>query len=155
MKKINIDTLHRVPEILDEYGSYVRQIGKTTYCLHTILGYLQVLENEDIIVIITEFKRLPNYFNPLDRLFIKNDLQPIYSIADRRIRFKNNTNRIKFITLDYLIKNHPTDFCNSDSSHDLYLIFDLDNMPAEFYKEELTVLNCHNIDYYKRYLQCQ
>lgn len=148
---LNLDALHLVPETLEFCGSRVRRIGKTTYTFYTILGYLEVLENCDIIVLIRRHQDLPDYFNTLDKLFKENNLEPKYDISSRRMYFKNNSNRIKFITVSSIKFNHPSDFSNDGN---LYLITDLENMPSQFYKEEITIDNCKDIlDKYKNYLQ--
>lgn len=150
MNKLNLDYLHKVPELLKKHGSGIRQIGKTMYCLQTIMGYLNVLENETIIVIIHSHKDLPNYFNPLDELFREDDLEPIYHINERRISFKNNSNRIKFMTVNTLAEHHPTSF---SSSHDVYLIIDLDNMPPHFFNDGITIGDSHLLSDYRQYIK--
>ena len=146
---LNIDALHKVPEILDEKGSFGRQWGKTTYCLYTILGYLQVLENEDIVVLISHIESLDYYYSGLYDIFKENNLKPMYDLGSRRIRFSNNSNRVKFISTKTLKNNHPGDFIGQ-TENDLYLITDLEEMPPYFYHEEITIRNCEILNKYIR-----
>jgi len=150
MNELNIDALHKVPEILDKRGSYGRQFGKTTYCLYTILGHLQVLENSGISVLISNHKQIPIYFKFLDKIFHENNLEPVYSIPARRIKFKNNSNQIKIWTLESIQHTHPMDLVLKIEDWDNYLITDLEEMPPEFYQEEITINNCGILNKYLR-----
>lgn len=151
MNKLNLDVLHKVPEIIEKYGTYPKRFGKTFYCLYTILGHIQVLENETIVVLIQDLKDIENYYSLLNKLFEENDLKPIYNKPFLRIGFKNNSNQIKFMSLLTLQMNHPTDFV-SPNSFNQYLIMDLNNLPPFIYEEGITISEAEKLNDYKKYL---
>jgi len=139
---INLNILHNTHNILHKRGSYGRQFGKTTYMCYLILGYLEVLENETITVLLEKEDRLFDISKKLNEIFEENDLKPIYEVSSRRLHFENNSNNIKFITLDILKRNHPTDF---SPSYNVNLIHDLEGMSSHFYNEEISIWNCKPI----------
>jgi hypothetical protein len=145
---MNLDKLYNTLRILESEGSWGRGFGKTTYSLYNVLGYLQILEKETIIILIDNEKCLNFYLNQLRDLFEKNELDWEFDGMSRRFKFKNNSNNIKIFTLNTIQKMHPID---TGASRNLYLITDLNNMPPEFYQEEITVEECYKLEKYKNY----
>lgn len=152
MKNLNLDALHKVPSILAKYGSFPKRIGKTTYAVYSIIGAVQVLENETICVLIKDEKELDFFLRKFYEICLDNDLDPMWHESFRRVWFKNNSNHIKFITLQTLQIAHPTTFAKPHSYNN-FIITDLNNMPPDFYQEELTSLNIELIDKYAKYLK--
>jgi len=146
--KLDINKLHKVPEILETRGSYGRQFGKTEWFLQNLVGYVEVLENTVIPVLIHHHKGIPPKFARLFHIFKERGLEPIYDIGNRRIRFKNNTNEIKFLTLDTIQRSNPLDYITDKNDALLFLLHDLENMPPEFYRDSITLLDSIKLNKY-------
>jgi hypothetical protein len=61
MKTLNLEALHKVPELLKQHGSSIRRIGKTTYAIQCLLGTLEVLEDETIVVVVNNPQQLEHF----------------------------------------------------------------------------------------------
>ncbi len=151
MEILNLEALHKVPEILEQHGSFPRRIGKTTYAIQCLLGALDVLEDETIIVFVNNHQQMDHFIHDFYLACEEEDLDVMYHEAFRRIWFRNNSNHVKFFTARSIIDMHPIDAAKEKSWNN-FIIFDLNDMPAAFYHENLTIADAHVLDKYRDFL---
>jgi hypothetical protein len=151
METLNLEALHKVPELLKKHGSFPRRIGKTTYAIQAIINTLYLFEDETICVLVNNADQLDHFLYEFHKACDKEGLDAMWHEAFRRIWFTNNTNHVKFFTANTLSIFNPMDAVKQ-KSYNNYIITDLNNMPPSFYYEELTVENAHLLNKYKDYL---
>lgn len=133
----NIDELHRTGELLYCTGTYPRQVGKTHYFCHLVAGYLEVLENETITIVVENERRIQSFTDVLEPVLQEHGFEIIFTdFYAGRLLIKDNTNQIKFYTPASARRMHPS---QGGSSLDQYLIADLDNLPPQFFQSDFTV----------------
>jgi hypothetical protein len=152
METLNLEALHKVPEILEEKGSFPRRFGKTEYAIRTIIGSLEVLESETILVLVENEERLKYFESRLWNSLKAEGFNPILNEGLRRIWFKENSNQIKLITVRGLQEHHPSMFAQEKSFNN-FIVTDLNNMPSSFYREELTINNIELLNEYSDFLR--
>lgn len=151
MEALNLEALHKVPELLEQHGSFLRRIGKTTYAIQCLLGALDVLEGETIVVFVNNHQQMEHFLYEFNKAALEHGLDTMYHEAFRRLWFKNNSNHVKFFTSRSIIDIHPIDAAK-EKSWSNYIIFDLNDMPAAFYHENLTIADAHILNKYKEFL---
>lgn len=121
--KTNLELLHQTHVILSNGYYPGRRMGHTFYVAHCVCGMLELLENETIIVVLNKLEDSKFFLNELKEVSKDHDL--LFDKVDRasfRVFFKNNSNNVKFMSLDTLSKNHLIDFgCRIDTK----ILFDL------------------------------
>lgn len=152
MKNLNLDALHKVPELIAKYGTFPRRIGKTTYAIYSVIGALQCFEDETICVLVKNDEELDLFLQRFYLACVENDLDPMWVAPFKRVWFNNNSNHVKFITLETIQIAHPTTFAKEKSFNN-FIVTDLNNMPPEFFQEEITIVNSEILNKYSRYLK--
>lgn len=120
----NLEHLHLVHESLVKIGRVPGRTGYTTYQCHILCGHLEISMNETIVVLLKSLHRVNNFMHVLCPILTEHDI-----IIDRfdagswRILFKNNSNMVKFMSIDTIKIMHPLDTGMHSNS---YIIEDLD-----------------------------
>jgi len=101
-----------------------RQFGFTTYQCHVLCGHLNVTRNETQVVLLRDLNRVTSWMHTLEPILLEHDI--ILKHFDRRcwrLLFENNTNMVKFMSLDTIKRMHP---CEAGADPWGYRIEDLD-----------------------------
>lgn len=133
MKK-DLKEIHKTHFDLLEKGSYSKKSGKTVYFASLLRGYLDILENETILVILPKFKDTRNFFHTFIELTKDEDLQPKFQPFKNTLTFKNNSNIVKFVFYNENFVTRIHDL-NLREDYDIYPIVDLKNLSSGFYKD--------------------
>jgi hypothetical protein len=127
IKMNTIEILHSTHKEIYETGTLKRDFGKTFYFANILKGYLEVLENENIYVILENkncFKEFVDTFFKLDEVSL---LQPKFKKNISKIDFNNNSNKVLF-------KVRDDEFRGIDNRK-VIPICDLDDLPRWFFEE--------------------
>lgn len=107
----DLERLWLVHETLIETNYLPRRAGKTYYECHVLCGYLEVLENETIVVLVYEANRIGSFMRVLEPVLDEHNIViDKWDAGSRRLLFKNNTNMVKFLTLSTATKGHICDY---------------------------------------------
>ncbi len=132
-KQESLKELHLTHELIYKRGTFLRNIGKTFYFVNILKGYLEVLEDENIIVILEDRKRLKEFIDMFFELDGVQSLEPKFKKNISKIDFNNNSNKVFFKfrndgkSLDETLKG--------TSVRKITPICDLDNLPSYFFTQ--------------------
>ena len=144
-----LELLHLTHKDIYETGTFQRNIGKTFYFVNILKGYLEVLEDENIIVILEDRKRLKEFIDTFFELDGVQNLEPKFKKNISKIDFNNNSNKVFF-----KFRNDGKDIFDelrSSNIRKVTPICDLDNLPSYFFTE----LNEYSESALNRYLPTQ
>jgi len=128
-----VEFLHIIHNKLYETGTFQRNFGKTFYFTNILKGYLEVLEDENIIVILEDRKRLKEFIDTFFELDGVQSLEPKFKKNISKIDFNNNSNKVFF---KFVNDGKPLDeTLRGTNIRNITPICDLDNLPSDFYKE--------------------
>ena len=97
--KTDLKRLHHIHNVLSQGGILNRQAGFTIYTCHLIAGYLEVLENEKISVVLASYKRLNSFLPVLTNVLNEHNLEVDAKKSSKtKIFIKNNTNVIEILS---------------------------------------------------------
>lgn len=148
-KQESLKELHITHELIYERGTFPRSIGKTFYFVNILKGYLEVLEDENIIVILEDRKRLKEFIDMFFELDGVQSLEPKFKKTISKIDFNNNSNKVFF---KFVNDGKPLDeTLKGTSVRRITPICDLDNLPSHFFTE----LNEYSESALNRYLPTQ
>lgn len=141
--------LHEIHNEIYVNGTYKRNIAKTFYFANILKGYLEVLEDEQIIVILEDRKRLKEFIDMFFELDGVQSLEPKFKKTISKIDFNNNSNKVFF-----KFRNDGKDIFDElrgSNIRKITPICDLDNLPSYFFTE----LNDYSESALHRYLPTQ
>lgn len=127
IKLDTISILHNTHKEIYERGTLKRGFGKTFYFANILKGYLEVLENENIYVILESKNHIQGFVDTFFKLDEVSLLEPKFKKNISKIDFKNNSNKVFF-------KVRNDDFRGLDIRK-IIPICDLDDLPRWFFKE--------------------
>jgi hypothetical protein len=128
LKKLDpIAILHQTHKEIYETGTLKGDFGKTFYFANILKGYLEVLENENIYVILENKNCIEEFVDTFFKLDEVSLLQPKFKKNISKIDFNNNSNKVFFKVRNDKFKGLDikkiTPICN------------LDNLPSYFFTE--------------------
>lgn len=137
-KMTSLDKLHDTHFELLRNGSMRRHTGKTTYACHLIAGHLELLPHYSTVYVIVEYlSRLEYMYGILKQVLNEHNLPPHEKLGSlNRLFFPSLNAYVKFVSIEALEKGHPLDYGVQRSQ---VIVTDLEEMPAGFYKELLTI----------------
>lgn len=95
MKNLDLNRLHKVFDKLANGEVPADQEGLTTYACASVVGYLQVLKNTTIPVVLTMMDRKQNFIKTLEP-FLEDAGIEIQQKTGKSLKFKNNSNVVEF-----------------------------------------------------------
>lgn len=132
-KQESLKKLHITHELIYERGTFQRNFGKTFYFANILKGYLEVLEDEQIIVILEDRKRIKEFIDTFFELDGVQSLEPRFKKNISKIDFNNNSNKVFF---KFVNDGKPFDeTLKGTSVRRITPICDLDNLPSRFFTE--------------------
>lgn len=128
LKKLDpIAILHQTHKEIYETGTLKGDFGKTFYFANILKGYLEVLENENIYVILENKNCIEEFVDTFFKLDEVSLLQPKFKKNISKIDFNNNSNKVFF-------KVRNDKFKGLDIKK-ITPICDLDDLPRWFFQE--------------------
>lgn len=129
--KSSLRRLHQTHNQIYSKGTFGRNIGKTFYWANVLKGYLDVLEDEQIVVILEDAKRVEEFTKTFFEVIENEGFNPRFRKMNSTIDFENNSNKVLFKYLKS--SKNILDELHGTSIRNIVPICDLENLPRDFY----------------------